>query len=521
MESSALDEKAIKRALKSLVNSAKPSSGAAIAFVTEVKKTGAAVAAQEMTKQAARHLWQSFLNGQGADTAIQSGIHTPALARVLTLQSLILAQKLPIFIRWIERLTEQEEQLTLIQSSLDLQAHLLPHIESAGEISSFDNDIDLLIESIFKQQTSPEISSLWLNSSSSLWRPALLSRAAAIKDTLDLMGRMRASGQAIGLQSKKQDSSRDRKSAEVSLKTIIQGMGCGTALSRQDKRGYRALGKFFYGLNEPVLSACCCQIGQNFVPNEVCALAAARSLLIIGRRPYGLPIVLKSRKTFSQKVMMLLPQSTSSALVTGMLMMVGYIAIAKFDLSIDAFNQFLSEERDWFVTEQLPKITAFVDTLQSTTEPSDEPDFLEGTLLPEEILVENAQLSFMPITLPALRRLTSTYRDRVAEQVSETPNEQQPNEREVGTDTETISPETAMTIVSVLLGRAATLPEIESLQYKSTFDEQNSEIPTEVQNRWIALIATYQQAEGLFPDGIMTIGGVTYQSFLQSAELNQ
>ena len=92
-----IDEQSINTAIKTIINSSQPKSNAIENLLSSVEIVNKIL--DESDKQ---HFWQTIFNSHGADNAIKDNIQSHQIARLLTIRSMILPNKVKVFLEWLK-----------------------------------------------------------------------------------------------------------------------------------------------------------------------------------------------------------------------------------------------------------------------------------------------------------------------------------------------------------------------------------------------------------------------------------
>jgi hypothetical protein len=166
---SAIDEKALKQAIKGLADNPTVK---AEQWQTFVENIFVVVTAFPDPDKASDY-WQRLFDGQGASNAIKQGIYTQPMIRLLTLRAIALPDTLPNFLQWLQVGTGKKDK-SYGEISLEFQKNLQNLLEKNAKdnLAKFlFKGVRYLIEAMTKGFPSEVAAWLFLysNNSQSLW----------------------------------------------------------------------------------------------------------------------------------------------------------------------------------------------------------------------------------------------------------------------------------------------------------------------------------------------------------------
>lgn len=163
---SAIDEKALKQAIKGLADNPTVKAEQWQTFVENIF----VVATAFPDPDKASDYWQRLFDGQGASNAIKQGIYTQPMIRLLTLRAIALSETLPDLLQWLQVGSgKRSKDGSYAEASLEFQGQL-SGLSQQPQLKEFlIEGVRDLVGKVFIQAVSPESAAWLLLSKQSLW----------------------------------------------------------------------------------------------------------------------------------------------------------------------------------------------------------------------------------------------------------------------------------------------------------------------------------------------------------------
>lgn len=251
---SAIDEKALKQAIKGLADNLTVKPDQWQTFVENIF----VVASAFPDPNKAGDYWKRLFDGQGASNAIKQGIYTQPMIRLLTIRAIALPETLPDFLQWLQVGTDKKGGYSEI--SLEFQGQLSGLSQEPRLKDFLIEGIRDLVGKILTKAVAPE-SVVWLLlSKTSLWGQFRSQIRNDFRHDLQVVGNL-----ARGMQP--QDRLIISGKFWDKIWQEIQQYWRVSPTSFNEK--YAPLANFFDQLGDSFVSAHFCQLSYGQVPSEL------------------------------------------------------------------------------------------------------------------------------------------------------------------------------------------------------------------------------------------------------------
>ena len=211
--------------------------------------------------------WEAIFNGQGASQALKQGIYSPQMVRLLTLRAMVIPQKLPEFLDWMQKREKQEEHY---QVSEVFQSEITNFFtQNSGQVSyilsQVDRGVKLIIPHLIDR---PELlnPTVWLlNAPSGIWRKLYARLSQNIKNELTLKNPQFARSHNLTQMQNHQSTINDDRWKQLfnELKVYWQNR------SYPPDEKYLPLAELFSGLEETEITAFFYHVSLGCVPKKI------------------------------------------------------------------------------------------------------------------------------------------------------------------------------------------------------------------------------------------------------------
>ena len=249
---SAIDEKALKQAIKGLADNPTVNPKQWQTFVENIFVVASAFPDPDKVS----NYWRRLFDGQGASNAIKQGIYTQPMIRLLTIRAIALPETLPDFLQWLQvDTTKKNKGGSYSEKSLEFQAQLSRFSEEPRlkEIL-LKGTRDLIGKVLMKTVSSENAAWLFLSSQSFWWNIGIQTRNEFRHD-IEVLGNSSRDGFIIS--GKLWDK----------IWREIQPYWRGSSQSFDEK--YFPLADFFYRLKDYFISAHFYQLSCGQVPSKI------------------------------------------------------------------------------------------------------------------------------------------------------------------------------------------------------------------------------------------------------------
>jgi hypothetical protein len=262
---SAIDEKALKQAIKGLADNPTVKADQWQTFVENIF----VVASAFPDPDKASDYWRRLFDGQGASNAIKQGIYTQPMIRLLTLRAIALPETLPDFLQWLQVDTGKKSKAgSYSETSLEFQAQLSGLSQEPRLKEFLIEGVRDLVRKVLTKVVSPE-SVVWLLlSKTSLWGQFKSLIRNDFRHDLEVLGNL-----VSGTPSKERFVFSGKFWDKI-WKEIEQYW---RVSPRSFSEKYIPLADFFDQLGDSFVSAHFCQLSYGQVPSELFKQAFPRS----------------------------------------------------------------------------------------------------------------------------------------------------------------------------------------------------------------------------------------------------
>lgn len=467
--SSAIDEQAIKSAIKSLINSSQVKPDA----VQALEASLGSLAALEPNEQ--EGFWQDIFDGQGAVNAQKQQIYSPQMIRLLTLRAMILPQTISDYLKWLQP-DSGKKSSEACDIALAFQSQLSGSIQPSSQLgSNLRNGVNHVLEQVFHERVSVESANWLLNPSNrGLWAFVMPQMMEALRQFLASV-RSNHSTEGAGFQYESRTWQQIRSRLKMSV----------PAASKGDPK-YLAIAELFTNLGEPAIAVCFYQAARGLVPLGVYT-DAKRTGAVKSRTAFGIP--LRREKSVVEHFRSVLEHPITIGVMFALIVVIVGATVFK-----------LIESRQEAEKEQYAK--------RSQQKPDTQPpitDLIPGTSLPAGKLPSSEQF-----------KETRKVLQRLVEELSADPKV---NTNASSLDKDQIKQRVIEALESSLLGGAVSDYEKTALNYQNIIENvpPPDYLQAEIEKqRWIALIYSYQlRNPSLTPDGFIKTGLPTYKKLKQ------
>jgi hypothetical protein len=254
---SAIDEKALKQAIKGLADNptVKPEQ-----WQTFVENIFVVASVFDDSRKASDY-WQKLFDGQGASNALKQAIYTQPMIRLLTLRAIALPDTLPEFLQWLQvDSSKKGKGGSYGEISLEFQSQLSGFLQEPRLKEIFVEGTRTLVANVLMKAVAPE-SVVWLFlSRQSLWGKYQSQLRNDLRHDVEVLGK-----QVRGA------PNRDRFtiSGLVWDKIWREIQPYRQASPRAFSEKYLPLSNLFYQLGDAQLAAYFYQLSYGYVPSDV------------------------------------------------------------------------------------------------------------------------------------------------------------------------------------------------------------------------------------------------------------
>jgi len=474
----AIDEQALRSALKKLVNASQFKKDTFQKLVENVD-----IASASLGDETAQ-FFESLFVSQGIDNAIQQEIKSPVMIRLMTLRAILLPETLPQFVDWIGPLSTRKKKYELADTSLNFQADMFDSgfLKSSQTFShSIFQGISVLMENAYADSaTKPSRAERLLLSERNLWFRWLQIHSGRTKQYL------------VSLHQKNDANDSHPQLRRKEWIGIVNGLKDIWGQPNSPQLGYLKLAETYRNLKYPVLAACCYSASRGMVPSNIYKEADEQDEFNNGS-PYGIPI--ERQKPFFEQTKTFLATPLGiwilNVLLATLLSVLAFFTLKSFKISIpNPLKPNISSES----SDNAQQATGSVNETEISQSESTQKSSADADPVSEPSF---AQTAFETTTRQSIRALATEASSRNYQTTEGTFDES--------------DQEAVRTIITALKGSPPTIEELEALEH-TTIVSEKLPVSGNVKDKWIELVQTYQGSKQLYNDGIVTTDGETYRS---------
>jgi len=254
---SAIDEKALKQAIKGLADNPTVKTEQWQTFVENIFVVASALPDPDK----ASDYWRRLFDGQGASNAIKQGIYTQPMIRLLTIRAIALPDTLPNFLQWLQVVAGKKgKDGSYGETSLEFQGQIASLSQETRLKEFLVEGVRDLVGKVLMQAVSPESAAWLLVSKQSLWYPFRNQLITDFRHDLKVVGNL-----ARGMPS--QDRLIISGKFWDKIWHEIQQFWRVSPKSFSEK--YAPLAYFFDQLGDSFVSAHFCQLSYGQVPSQL------------------------------------------------------------------------------------------------------------------------------------------------------------------------------------------------------------------------------------------------------------